>query len=149
MTDFDMFIDESYVKDFWNEGFVVLREVIDPDLVFSMADPIRQTIAGSGTDLTELGSIVAPGNILTAPDVGSGEESGRFLAGTDHWVNNQHFADFACASVIPQIVAQILKSESVWLYEDSILIKEPNTACLLYTSPSPRDGLLSRMPSSA
>ena len=29
--------------------------------------------------------------------------------------------------------------------------KEPNTpnTCLLYTSPSPRDGLLSRMPSSA
>ena len=25
----------------------------------------------------------------------------------------------------------------------------PYTACLLYTSPSPRDGLLSRMPSSA
>src|SRR5665647_1867930 len=25
----------------------------------------------------------------------------------------------------------------------------PGTACLLYTSPSPRDGLLSRMPSSA
>ena len=26
---------------------------------------------------------------------------------------------------------------------------EPNPICLLYTSPSPRDGLLSRMPSSA
>ena len=26
---------------------------------------------------------------------------------------------------------------------------EPNEICLLYTSPSPRDGLLSRMPSSA
>ena len=26
---------------------------------------------------------------------------------------------------------------------------EPYTTCLLYTSPSPRDGLLSRMPSSA
>ena len=26
---------------------------------------------------------------------------------------------------------------------------EPTTTCLLYTSPSPRDGLLSRMPSSA
>ena len=25
----------------------------------------------------------------------------------------------------------------------------PNSICLLYTSPSPRDGLLSRMPSSA
>ena len=28
-------------------------------------------------------------------------------------------------------------------------IKVPNFICLLYTSPSPRDGLLSRMPSSA
>ena len=27
--------------------------------------------------------------------------------------------------------------------------KETKEACLLYTSPSPRDGLLSRMPSSA
>ena len=29
------------------------------------------------------------------------------------------------------------------------LIREMNIGCLLYTSPSPRDGLLSRMPSSA
>ena len=44
------------------------------------------------------------------------------------------------------------------VYEDSIdecakiLVPDPNwmaCACLLYTSPSPRDGLLSRMPSSA
>ena len=28
-------------------------------------------------------------------------------------------------------------------------LASPNYACLLYTSPSPRDGLLSRMPSSA
>ena len=28
-------------------------------------------------------------------------------------------------------------------------LKELNLSCLLYTSPSPRDGLLSRMPSSA
>ena len=28
-------------------------------------------------------------------------------------------------------------------------ITEPPNTCLLYTSPSPRDGLLSRMPSSA
>ena len=35
--------------------------------------------------------------------------------------------------------------------EASILMtmQEMSTACLLYTSPSPRDGLLSRMPSSA
>ena len=32
---------------------------------------------------------------------------------------------------------------------DMIAVTQVNIACLLYTSPSPRDGLLSRMPSSA
>ena len=32
---------------------------------------------------------------------------------------------------------------------DEAMIIEANGRCLLYTSPSPRDGLLSRMPSSA
>ena len=31
----------------------------------------------------------------------------------------------------------------------NLKIDNPNYTCLLYTSPSPRDGLLSRMPSSA
>ena len=31
----------------------------------------------------------------------------------------------------------------------ALIIQDPMTSCLLYTSPSPRDGLLSRMPSSA
>ena len=33
--------------------------------------------------------------------------------------------------------------------EDDVPITEQLKTCLLYTSPSPRDGLLSRMPSSA
>ena len=38
-----------------------------------------------------------------------------------------------------------------WMPTREAWIKDhlPNTPCLLYTSPSPRDGLLSRMPSSA
>ena len=41
--------------------------------------------------------------------------------------------------------------ENVWRDEDDKLIyfDTREQACLLYTSPSPRDGLLSRMPSSA
>ena len=34
-------------------------------------------------------------------------------------------------------------------YDESAAMTMLNGACLLYTSPSPRDGLLSRMPSSA
>ena len=43
------------------------------------------------------------------------------------------------------------RDSNVAISEDNagrkVLIQPPN--CLLYTSPSPRDGLLSRMPSSA
>ena len=39
---------------------------------------------------------------------------------------------------------------SMWRYEALLPLDEPpKVGCLLYTSPSPRDGLLSRMPSSA
>ena len=41
--------------------------------------------------------------------------------------------------------------ENYWNYIESIAddIMAEREHCLLYTSPSPRDGLLSRMPSSA
>ena len=42
----------------------------------------------------------------------------------------------------PKVIEEII---------DQLILKHPNEveSCLLYTSPSPRDGLLSRMPSSA
>ena len=43
----------------------------------------------------------------------------------------------------------VVKATNSW-YSDPTVLKLPSwTPCLLYTSPSPRDGLLSRMPSSA
>ena len=42
--------------------------------------------------------------------------------------------------------AEDLGYDNIWV-NDHLAI--PHDACLLYTSPSPRDGLLSRMPSSA
>ena len=35
------------------------------------------------------------------------------------------------------------------LLKDPLALGKPHQTCLLYTSPSPRDGLLARMPSSA
>ena len=50
-------------------------------------------------------------------------------------------------------VLQLLLNPQVEFAEPNFLITKedatPNDPCLLYTSPSPRDGLLSRMPSSA
>ena len=41
------------------------------------------------------------------------------------------------------------KSKSLWKTIEDMAEKYQHSPCLLYTSPSPRDGLLSRMPSSA
>ena len=40
-------------------------------------------------------------------------------------------------------------STNVSIRDECILLKEDTKCCLLYTSPSPRDGIGSRMPSSA
>ena len=47
-------------------------------------------------------------------------------------------------SAYESVGAQIVSVDDVWA-DTELLLK----VCLLYTSPSPRDGLLSRMPSSA
>ena len=50
-------------------------------------------------------------------------------------------------------VAMIRACEESWVLKADTHVVEPTSGntgiCLLYTSPSPRDGLLSRMPSSA
>ena len=46
----------------------------------------------------------------------------------------------------PKTVRSKVDGERIYEVDDE---KLPSVTCLLYTSPSPRDGLLSRMPSSA
>ena len=51
---------------------------------------------------------------------------------------------------IPEGVAFVLWKRGIYaITEDSVELWRSEHICLLYTSPSPRDGLLSRMPSSA
>ena len=56
-------------------------------------------------------------------------------------------ADFVVKAVILMLIACSIYSWAI-IIEKVKLFKKINV-CLLYTSPSPRDGLLSRMPSSA
>ena len=55
----------------------------------------------------------------------------------------RHFAENGAKVMCADIDEKSLKKDLGETAEDS------NVSCLLYTSPSPRDGLLSRMPSSA
>src|SRR5680860_1511182 len=46
-------------------------------------------------------------------------------------------------------VTGLIKRADVFFRMRNLLVERQDELCLLYTSPSPRDGLLSRMPSSA
>ena len=58
----------------------------------------------------------------------------------------QVYADHSIYNSVPEAIALSPKCAGLRMYEWPLV---GISSCLLYTSPSPRDGLLSRMPSSA
>ena len=61
------------------------------------------------------------------------------------------FGDLGTISLTSDEVTDMTGTFSAYKYElkGASSVEQTINACLLYTSPSPRDGLLSRMPSSA
>lgn len=96
------------------DGVVCLRGALDPAAVAAMAGPVEVALTSRATaDLSGLG--------------GEATAGGRFAGGVDHWREQPEFAAFACEGDLPRLVAELLDSPDLWLYEDSVLVKEPNT----------------------
>lgn len=103
------------IEAFRRDGVVCLRGVLDPGLVAALAEPVEVALGGAqSADLSALAG--APGT------------QGRFRGGVDHWRFQPEMFAFAAESPLPGIVAALLGSEKVFLYEDSVLAKEPGAA---------------------
>ncbi len=99
---------------FATDGVVCLRGALDPATVAGMAEPVEVALRSRAmADLSALG--------------GDATAGGRFAGGVDHWKELPEFATFACEGDLPRLVAELLDSPDLWLYEDSVLVKEPNT----------------------
>jgi len=125
-------VTDEEIAAFWRDGVVCLRDILPVDVVMSMAEPIdRMLAADEAADLTAMADALESGagaTRLVDEDVAaSGVARGTFRGGTDHWCVRPEFAEFATASPVPTVVAALLRSENVWLYEDSVLVKEPGT----------------------
>ena len=125
-------VTQEEVETFWRDGVVCLRSILPVELVASMAQPIEDALAGSAmADLSEMADALEEGagavRIIDAAVVAGGGPRGHFRAGTDHWLVQDEFRDFALRSPLPEIVASLLRSDEVRLYEDSVLVKEPGT----------------------
>lgn len=104
-------IDTDDVAAFATDGVVCLRAALDPAEVAAMAEPVERALRGP--DTADLGALTGR---VGAP---------VFLGGVDHWRTDDDFDRFARRSPLPAIAAALLQSERVWLYEDSVLVKEP------------------------
>lgn len=108
---------QRYVTD----GVVALRGVLPRSLIAAMATPVERALADerTTTDMTELGA----GLRGETPD----ETTGHFRSGVDHWRHDPEMLEFATRSALPAVVASLLDTTELYLYEDSVLAKEPNT----------------------
>jgi ectoine hydroxylase-related dioxygenase (phytanoyl-CoA dioxygenase family) len=111
-------VKQSDIDAFWRDGVVCLRGVLPLELLHDMATPVDEALRGAqSADLT------AMAEALGAPSA----SRGRFVAGIDHWRHQPEMRAFACESPLPSVVAALLRSTRVFLYEDSVLVKEPGT----------------------
>jgi ectoine hydroxylase-related dioxygenase (phytanoyl-CoA dioxygenase family) len=100
------------IETFWRDGVVCLRGALPRDLLDTMAQPVEHAVAGEeSADLSAL--------------AGASAAQPRFVAGVDHWRTQPELRAFACDSPLPATVAALLRSTAIWLYEDSVLVKEP------------------------
>jgi ectoine hydroxylase-related dioxygenase (phytanoyl-CoA dioxygenase family) len=125
-------IADDEIATFWRDGVVCLRQVMPQEWLERMAEPVEQALAHPAmTDLSAMGEGLATGagaTLLVDPVTAASAARGRFRAGTDHYLDIPAFREFALQSPLGEIVARLLRSNQVQLYEDSLLVKEPGTA---------------------
>ena len=125
-------ITDDDVATFWRDGVVCLRQVMPLEWLDRMVEPLEEALRSAATtDLSEFGDDLATnaGAVRVVDEAvhASPVPRGHFKAGTDHWCGQPEFLEFATRSPLGPIVARLLDSEHVWLYEDSVLVKEPGT----------------------
>ena len=109
---------DAEIEQFQRDGVVCLRETLPVDWLRSLDAAVEVALGmpQTTTDMTAMAHAIEG----SSPEPGVG----RFLSGVDHWRHQEAFRRFACESPLPELVAQLLRSEAVYLYEDSLLVKQ-------------------------
>ena len=151
-----MHLTQAQIQQFKIDGYLVLPSVLSAEILRELHSTTRQHLEQRIKPYELEADVQYPG-APTSKQAQGGETIRRLkLAYQRHPL----FKKIAELDVINESVQGILRSEQVFLnpnHHNCVMTKQPqfssNTLwhrdCLLYTSPSPRDGLLSRMPSSA
>ena len=107
-----------------SDGFVALRGVLSDDWLHRLEAAVARAVTDASTaDMSALG------DALAGEHRGGDDHTprGRFHSGVDHWRHDADLKAFALGSPLPQLVAELLETPVLHLYEDSVLVKEPGT----------------------
>ena len=122
-------VTQSEIASFASDGVVYLPNIVEKNWIELLNSSLELMLKDSKmfADLTALSSDLNKTQSLAAITENE-SKAGRFLSGVVHWKEDKNFAAFAKISPLPSIVAKLMNSKTVYLYEDSVLIKEPCTA---------------------
>ncbi|OWY60821.1 hypothetical protein B7486_67115, partial [cyanobacterium TDX16] len=99
---------------FWRDGACVVRGAVGAEDVARAQAAVDSL--GEGDELADLSALAGS------------DEAPRFRAGVDHWRSHPAFLSLATEGCLPAVAAAVLGSERVWLYEDSVLVKEAGSS---------------------
>ena len=107
-----MQLDETTRTAFTRDGAVVLRGVLTGDEVKALEQGIEHNLAHPSA-LKLIAS--------------QADDPGRFVEDFCTWQHNPFYRAVMTQSALPQVAAQLMHSQTVRLYHDHLLVKEPGT----------------------
>ena len=102
----------STVADYQRDGAVVLRGVLSPAQVEQLQQGIEHNLA----HLSPLAQVAS-----------QGDDPGKFVEDFCTWQSNPDYEALMRHSALPAVAKQLMQSESVRIYHDHLLVKEPGT----------------------
>ena len=136
-----------------------LREALRENSDFSFKNILKKSIKGTGC--AQIKNMIQNKESISEPLWRAGLSIAKFCSDKDKAVDLISVGHEGYSKELTQEKVDLIKGpylcSSFYEHNPDLCadcpnfgnIKAPNQTCLLYTSPSPRDGLLSRMPSSA
>jgi len=103
---------ESTITDYQRDGAVVLRGVLSPEQVALLAQGIEHNLA----NLSPLALVAS-----------QADDPGRFVEDFCTWQSNAAYEEIMRTSALPTVAKALMQSESVRIYHDHLLVKEPGT----------------------
>lgn len=105
-------LDQDSITQFQHDGAICLRNVLNANEIELLRKGIEFNLS----------------NLSTRAKVASAaDDPGYFVEDFCTWQQNPYYQDIIFASVLGKIAAQLMQSETVRLYHDHLLVKEPRT----------------------